>query len=86
MKEQEQHPVIFITFGDIADVNSIEDLINTLKSKITKAFREYNYLNYSRKIESYFKEDFNEYISGNITKEALKDSLEFLSHLLTYTP
>ncbi|MDJ1305898.1 MAG: hypothetical protein MRQ09_06735 [Candidatus Midichloria sp.] len=28
------------------------------------------------------KENFNEYISGNITKEALKDSLEFLSHLL----
>ncbi|CAK6551331.1 MAG: putative protein conserved in bacteria [Candidatus Midichloria mitochondrii] len=63
-------------------INSIEDLINALKVKITELFREYNYLNYSRKIESYFKEDFNEYISGNITKEALKNSLEFLSHLL----
>ncbi len=76
-----KYPVIFISFKNVKsnDYQSTEDL---LKTEIKKLYRQYSYLLHSSKLEDFYKDDLKKYLQGDIARDSIKESLQFLSEIL----
>jgi hypothetical protein len=81
MKYQGQYPVIFISFKDSVG-DSYEQILDKLKTTITKLYRHFEYLQHSEKLSFYMKAELDNYLKGNISESELRSSLYFLSELL----
>jgi Predicted AAA-ATPase/PD-(D/E)XK nuclease superfamily len=81
LKRQGQFPVIFITFKNVEGL-SYHDIEQGIKTQLYKLFQAHNYLSYSDKLKPSEIDDFNQYLSNEITQDHIKNSLGILSKLL----
>ncbi|MBX9890066.1 MAG: AAA family ATPase [Amoebophilaceae bacterium] len=81
LKYQGQFPVISITFKNI-EGKSYQEIEQGVKIKLRNLFQEHNYLMHSAKLKQYEKDKFAVYLSNQITKSHITNSLSLLTELL----
>ncbi len=81
MKRQGKFPVILLNLKDVKG-NSYHEIEYKVKLNIRNLYKNYSYLIHSNKITSDEKQDFQNYIQGNINLAYLHSSLVFLNKLL----
>ena len=82
-KRQGQYPVIYLDFKDCKG-NSYEEVENSVKKKICRAFQEHRYLLKSDKLEKDQKEQIQKFINSDpsLTITDINDGIRFLSECL----
>ena len=80
-EHQGQHPVIFFSFKTI-QLDTYNETKTKLIEKIELLFNQYKYLCNSDILDENQKNNFRKYINGNIEKQDIETSLQFLSSLL----
>ncbi len=81
MKRQGQFPVISINFKDVKG-SDYQEIENGIKISVKNLYNSHKYLQFSDKISLNEKNNFLDYLQGQIDKTNLKISLKFLSELL----
>lgn len=86
-KFQGKYPVISIDFKDIKDHN-LSDILEKIKDKVLNLYSQHSYLSKCLNEENNLftfteKEKLKRFLSGNITKSDIQDSLRFLSQVLS---
>ena len=80
-KHQGKYPVIFFTFREIP-CDTYQEIKSWFINEIMELYNKYSYLDKSAKINSYIKDKFHNFISGNISELEIKESIYFLCSLL----
>ncbi len=81
IKRQGQFPVISINFKDVKG-SDYQEIENGIKISVKNLYNSHKYLQFSDKISLNEKNNFLDYLQGQIDKTNLKISLKFLSELL----
>lgn len=81
MKRQGKFPVILLNLKDVKG-SSYQEIEDKVKLNVRSLYRSYSYLMHSHKITPEEKQDFQNYLQGNVDLVYLQNSLVFLNTLL----